>query len=303
MNKSMQSTLDRLLDQFLNYIAVERGLSINTLDSYSRDLNKYLNHLTHIGIKDINKTTDLTVISFISILKKEGLSNRSIARNLTAVKMFYNFLTGDHHIKNNPTLHIETPKREAKLPQILNIGEIDLLLQAPDKNTPLGLRDSAFLELLYATGLRVSEIVSLSLNDINLEAGYLIAYGKGSKERVIPIGEVSQNVIREYLKTSRPILLNNKQSPYLFTTRSGKPITRQGFWKIIKKYSLAAGIKKNITPHTLRHSFASHLLERGADLRSVQMMLGHVDISTTQIYTHVTTERLKKIHNQYHPRS
>ena len=303
MNKSMQSTLDRLLDQFLNYIAVERGLSINTLDSYSRDLNKYLNHLTNIGIKDINKTTDLTVISFISILKKEGLSNRSIARNLTAVKMFYNFLTQDHYIKNNPTLNIETPKREAKLPQILNIGEIDLLLQAPDKNTPLGLRDSAFLELLYATGLRVSEIVSLSLNDINLEAGYLIAYGKGSKERVIPIGEVSQNVIREYLKTSRPILLNNKQSPYLFITRSGKPITRQGFWKIIKKYSLAAGIKKNITPHTLRHSFASHLLERGADLRSVQMMLGHVDISTTQIYTHVTTERLKKIHSQYHPRS
>ncbi|MCK5255608.1 MAG: tyrosine-type recombinase/integrase, partial [Deltaproteobacteria bacterium] len=177
------------------------------------------------------------------------------------------------------------------------------LLQAPDKNTPLGLRDSAFLELLYATGLRVSEIVSLSLNDINLEAGYLIAYGKGSKERIIPIGEVSQNVIVEYLKKARPILLKNKQSPYLFTTRSAKSITRQGFWKIIKKYASSAGTKKNITPHTLRHSFASHLLERGADLRSVQMMLGHVDISTTQIYTHVTTERLKKIHNQYHPRS
>ena len=299
----MNTPLDQLIDLFLNYIAVEKGLSINTLDSYSRDLNKYSIFLSGKGIKDINKTSDLTVISFISMLKKEGLSNRSIARNLTSIKMFYNFLTGDHHIKNNPTLNIETLKRETKLPQVLSIEEVDLLLQAPDKNTPLGLRDSAFLELLYATGLRVSEIVSLSLNDINLEAGYLIAYGKGSKERIIPIGEVSQNVIVEYLKKARPILLKNKQSPYLFTTRSGKSITRQGFWKIIKKYSLAAGIKKNIMPHTLRHSFASHLLERGADLRSVQIMLGHVDISTTQIYTHVTSERLKRIHNQYHPRS
>ena len=276
---------------------------MNTLDSYSRDLNKYLNHLTNNGIKDINKTSDLTVISFITMLKKGGLSNRSIARNLIAIKIFYKFLAQDRHIKNNPTLNIETPKRETKLPQVLNIEEVESLLQAPHKNTPLGLRDSAFLELLYATGLRVSEIVSLSLNDINLEAGYLIAYGKGSKERVVPIGEVSQNIIGEYLKKSRPTLLHNKQSSYLFVTRSAKPISRQGFWKIIKKYSSAAGIKKNITPHTLRHSFASHLLERGADLRSVQMMLGHVDISTTQIYTHVTTERLKKIHSQYHPRS
>lgn len=299
----MHTPLDHLLDQFLNYIAVERGLSINTLDSYSRDLNKYLNHLTNNGIKDINKTSDLTVISFITMLKKGGLSNRSIARNLTAIKIFYKFLAQDRHIKNNPTLNIETPKRETKLPQVLNIEEVESLLRVPDRNTPLGLRDSAFLELLYATGLRVSEIVSLSLNDINLEAGYLIAYGKGSKERVVPIGEVSQNVIGEYLKKSRPTLLHNKQSSYLFVTRSAKPISRQGFWKIIKKYSSAAGIKKNITPHTLRHSFASHLLERGADLRSVQMMLGHVDISTTQIYTHVTTERLKKIHSQYHPRS
>ncbi len=299
----MNTLLDQLLDQFLNYITVERGLSLNTLDSYSRDLNKYLDFLDRKGIKDINKTSDLTVISFTSILKKEGLSNRSIARNMTAIKMFYKFLTADHHIKNNPTLNIETPKREFKLPQVLSIDEVDLFLQAPDKSTLLGLRDSAFLELLYATGLRASEIVSLSLNDINLEAGYLIAYGKGSKERVIPIGEVSQNAIREYLGKARPALLKNKQCHYLFITRSGKPITRQGFWKIIKKYASSAGTKKNITPHTLRHSFASHLLERGADLRSVQMMLGHVDISTTQIYTHVTTERLKKIHNQYHPRS
>lgn len=295
--------MEQLLDQFLNYLTVERGLSPNTLDSYSRDLIKYLDYLSTKGIKDISKTSDLTIISFIATLKNGGLSNRSVARNLTSIKMFYKFLTEDHHINDNPTLSIETPKRELKLPQVLSIEEVDVLLQKPDSSTSLGLRDAAFLELLYATGLRASEIISLALNDINLEAGYLIAYGKGSKERLIPIGEVAQNLIKKYLKNSRPTLLKNKQSHHLFTTRSGKSMTRQGFWKLIKKYALSAGIRKKITPHTLRHSFATHLLERGADLRSVQMMLGHADISSTQIYTHVTTERLKKIHNQYHPRS
>lgn len=295
--------MEQLLDQFLNYLTVERGLSPNTLDSYSRDLIKYLDYLSTKGIKDISKTSDLTIISFIATLKNGGLSNRSVARNLTSIRMFYRFLTEDHHINDNPTLNIETPKRELRLPQVLSIEEVDVLLQQPDSSTSLGLRDAAFLELLYATGLRASEIISLALNDINLEAGYLIASGKGSKERLIPIGEVAQNLIKKYLKNSRPTLLKNKQSHHLFTTRSGKSMTRQGFWKLIKKYALATGIRKKITPHTLRHSFATHLLERGADLRSVQMMLGHADISSTQIYTHVTTERLKKIHNQYHPRS
>ena len=295
--------MEHLLDQFLNYLVVERGLSPNTLESYSRDLIKYLEYLSRKGIKDINETSDLTVISFFTSLKKDGLSNRSIARNLSSIKMFYKFLAEDHHIKSNPTLNIETPKRESKLPQVLSMEEVDSLLKIPGRNTPLGLRDAALLELLYATGLRVSEIISLPLNNINLEAGYLIAYGKGSKERLVPIGEVAQNLIKEYLEKARPALLKKKQSNYLFITRRTKPMTRQGFWKLIKKYALAAGIKKNISPHTLRHSFASHLLERGADLRSVQIMLGHSDISSTQIYTHVTTERLKKIHNQYHPRS
>ena len=295
--------MEHLLDQFLNYLVVERGLSPNTLESYSRDLIKYLEYLSRKCIKDINETSDLTVISFFTSLKKDGLSNRSIARNLSSIKMFYKFLAEDHHIKSNPTLNIETPKRESKLPQVLSMEEVDSLLKIPDRNTPLGLRDAALLELLYATGLRVSEIISLPLNNINLEAGYLIAYGKGSKERLVPIGEVAQNLIKEYLEKARPALLKKKQSNYLFITRRTKPMTRQGFWKLIKKYASASGIKKNITPHTLRHSFASHLLERGADLRSVQIMLGHSDISSTQIYTHVTTERLKKIHNQYHPRS
>ena len=295
--------METLLDQFLNYLVVEKGLSLNTLESYSRDLNKYLDFLSEKGIKDISTTSDVTIISFITALKKNRLSNRSIARNVTSIKMFYKFLSENHYITKNPALIIETAKGETKLPQVLSIAEVELLLQKPDRNTVRGLRDAALLELLYATGLRVSELISLPVNNLNLEAGYLIAYGKGSKERLVPLGEVAQNAIREYLKKARHALLGNSQSHYLFLTRNGKPFTRQGFWKLIKKYTLAAGIQKNISPHTLRHSFASHLLERGADLRSVQMMLGHVDISTTQIYTQVTPERLKKIHNQFHPRS
>ena len=303
MNKPCTLLWNHLLDQFLNYLVVEKGLSLNTLESYSRDLNKYLDFLSEKGIKDISTTSDVTIVSFITALKKNRLSNRSIARNVTSIKMFYKFLTENHYITKNPALIIETAKGETKLPQVLSIAEVELLLQKPDRNTVRGIRDAALLELLYATGLRVSELVSLPVNNLNLEAGYLIAYGKGSKERLVPIGEVAQNAIREYLNKGRPALLGNSQSPYLFLTRNGKPFTRQGFWKLIKEYALSAGIQKNISPHTLRHSFASHLLERGADLRSVQMMLGHVDISTTQIYTQVTTERLKKIHNQYHPRS
>ena len=295
--------MENLLDQFLNYLVVEKGLSLNTLESYSRDLNKYLDFLSVKGIKDISTTSDVTIVSFITALKKNRLSNRSIARNVTSIKMFYKFLTENHYITKNPALIIETAKGETKLPQVLSIAEVELLLQKPDRNAVRGLRDAALLELLYATGLRVSELVSLPVNNLNLEAGYLIAYGKGSKERLVPIGEVAQNAIREYLNKGRPALLGNSQSHYLFLTRNGRPFTRQGFWKLLKKYTLSAGIQKNISPHTLRHSFASHLLERGADLRSVQMMLGHVDISTTQIYTQVTTERLKKIHNQFHPRS
>lgn len=295
--------METLLGQFLNYLVVEKGLSANTLESYSRDLNKYLDFLAEKGVKDIGSTSDLTIITFITTLKKKRLSNRSIARNLTSIKMFYKFLTESHCIPENPALVIETAKGEKKLPQVLSIAEVELLLQKPDRKTVRGVRDAALLELLYATGLRVSELVSLPVNNLNLEAGYLIAYGKGSKERLVPIGEVAQNAIREYLTNGRPALLGNAQSHYLFLARNGKPLTRQGFWKLIKKYTRSAGIAKNISPHTLRHSFASHLLERGADLRSVQMMLGHVDISTTQIYTQVTTERLKKIHNQFHPRS
>jgi len=295
--------MEQLLDQFLNYLTVEKGLSLNTLEAYSRDLNKYLDFLYLKDIKEIGATSDVTIISFKASLKKKGLSNRSIGRNISSIKMFYRFLSEGHHITSNPAANIDPPKGISKLPHILSIEEVDLLLEKPDMTKPLGLRDTTLLQLLYATGLRVSELVSLPLNNVNLEAGYLIAYGKGSKERLVPIGEVAQNYVKLYLEKARPQLLGDHQSNYLFVSRRGKPLTRQGFWKLIKKYALSAGIQKNITPHTLRHSFASHLLEGGADLRSVQMMLGHADISTTQIYTHVTSERLKKIHSQFHPRA
>ena len=295
--------MDHLLDEFLNYLLVERGLSLNTRDSYAGDMQKYLAFLRDKGIKDIHETSDVTISLFLAALKKASLSNRTIARNLSCIKMFYKYLADTNYISSNPALNFETPKGVMTLPHVLSIDEVDMLLQKPDRTRPAGLRDAALLELLYATGLRVSELVHLHLNDINLEAGYLIAFGKGSKERLVPIGEVAQNVMGEYLHRARPQFLGPWHSSYIFASRKGRPLTRQGFWKIIKRYARAAGITKNITPHTLRHSFASHLLERGADLRSVQMMLGHADISTTQIYTHVTSERLKKIHTQYHPRA
>jgi integrase/recombinase XerD len=266
-------------------------------------MHKYYDFLSAKGIKDITETSDVTIVLFLSSLKKASLSNRTIARNLSCIKMFYRYCADNNHMNSNPALNLETPKGEMTLPHVLSIDEVDLLLQKPERTTPAGLRNAALLELLYATGLRVSELVNLRLNDLNLEAGYLIAFGKGSKERLVPIGEVAQNIMSEYLQQARPQLPGTQNSHYLFTARKGRPLTRQGFWKIIKKYALAAGITKNITPHTLRHSFASHLLERGADLRSVQMMLGHADISTTQIYTHVTSERLKKIHTRFHPRA
>lgn len=295
--------LVKLLDEFLNYLVVERGLSRNTLESYSRDLNKYIDYLEKHGISDIKETSSSHIIAFISTLTEKGLSTKTTARNLVAIRTFYKFLVSEKYLEENPAARIDSPKTWFRLPNTLALDEVERLLDQPDANTPLGMRDSAMLELLYATGLRVSELISLSLNNINLEAGYLIALGKGSKERIVPIGDHAAKKVREYMVSARNRLLKKSNSPYIFVNRSGKFISRQGFWKIIKKYALKAGIKKNIAPHTLRHSFATHLLERGADLRSVQTMLGHVDISTTQIYTHVTRERLKKLHTQLHPRA
>jgi integrase/recombinase XerD len=230
------------------------------------------------------------------------LSVRSIARNLSALKMFYRFLVSEGKIETNPARLLSAPKLPRRLPGVLSTGEVERLLAQPDLNTGRGKRDKAMLELLYATGLRVSELVNLKITNVNMEAGYVRTVGKGSKERMVPMGAKALEALKEYVVQGRPAFLKRKSSSYLFLNARGKPLTRQGFWKTIKRIGLAAGIRKEIYPHSLRHSFASHLLERGADLRSVQIMLGHADISTTQIYTHVTRERLKQIHQKHHPR-
>ena len=290
------------IDGYMSYIAVEKGLSRNTLDSYSGDLIRYMNFLRELGYK-IEESSKVEVMSFLLSLRKRGLSTKTVARSISVLRGFYRWLADEGVLPTNPLEDMESPKTTRSLPEVLSLDEVDSLLEQPNSSHPVGMRDKAMLELLYATGLRVSELTNLELNNINLEAGYLIVLGKGAKQRIVPVGEEALYWLKAYLEESRKRLLGNHRSPLAFVSRQGRGITRQGFWKIIKKYSLKAGIKKNISPHTLRHSFASHLLEGGADLRSVQSLLGHVDISTTQIYTHVTRERLKKIHARFHPRT
>lgn len=248
------------------------------------------------------KVSKFDVRAFLLDLKKKKLSAKTITRYLVAIRTFFRFLIQEGTLSANPVEELETPKMTKTLPQILTLKEVEQLLEQPNLQTPLGVRDRAMIEVLYATGVRVTELVCLPMNQINLEGGFVLVYGKGSKERVVPLGSEAIKWVNHYLKSSRGILVKDKESPFLFISRSGKGMSRQRFWRSLKGYGLRAGIRKKITPHLFRHSFASHLLERGADLRSVQMMLGHVDISTTQIYTHVTGERLKKIHQRYHPR-
>ena len=295
--------IEEILDRFLNYLAVEKGLSIHTLDAYSRDLNRYLDYLLSQGIQDIARAREVDVLSYLAVEKKRDQSARSMARNMSALRTFYRFLLSERILEKDPLVHLQNPKIGRRLPYVLNVKEVDRLLASPDGKTPKGMRDGALLEVLYASGLRVSELVALTVNDLNLEVGYVRVFGKGSKERIVPIGEVAQNKVRFYLEEGRSKILKGKKSRYLFTGVSGRCITRQAFWKIIKRYARLAGIEKEISPHMLRHSFATHLLERGADLRSVQIMLGHANITTTEIYTHVTRERLKEIHTRYHPRA
>lgn len=290
------------LDRFLHYLVVEKGLSKNTIEAYSHGLNRLLNHLQKKGISDVSEISKTDIREFLLLLKRKGLSSRTLARNLVSIRVFFRFLTEEGLLKVSPVEEIESPKIAKTLPEILSLDEVEKLLEQPDSLSPLGVRDRAMLEMLYATGMRVSELVRLQAHHLHLEAGYAILYGKGSKERIVPIGKEAMDWVQRYLKEPRERLLKRRETPFLFVNRSGRPMSRQQFWKIIKAYGRKAGIRKRITPHLLRHSFASHLLERGADLRSVQLMLGHVDISTTQIYTHVTGERLKKLHQRYHPR-
>lgn len=294
--------VDLYVDQFLNHLLVEKGLSENTLSSYSGDLSRYITFLQKSGIKSLAETDETAVLKHLIDLRNEGLGPRSRARHLVALRGFYRYLLQEKIIPRDPTAVIDLPKSGLKLPNVLSLPDIEKLIAAPDSGKHRGIRDAAMLELLYAAGLRVSELVSLKVQDLNLEAGYIRIFGKGSKERVVPIGRHAVDKLTAYSKNARPLMLKKRQSQYLFVARAGKPMTRQGFWKMLKRYAQSAGIRQEVTPHTLRHSFASHLLEGGADLRSVQMMLGHTDISTTQIYTHVSHERLRNIHAKYHPR-
>lgn len=288
-----------LLKRFLNYLAVEKGLSRNTLEAYERDLRKYFHFLRDRNLEDMRRTD---LVSFLGRLQLEGIATPSIARKLSAIKGLHKFLMQDGLAQNDPTLDIESPRGWKRLPKTLSSVDVEAMLSQPELSTRLGARDKAMLELLYATGLRASELVGLRLQDINLERGYLIVVGKGSKERVVPLGEAAASAVTAYLEGSRSALLKGQDSEFLFISSKKRRITRQMFWERVKYYTRKAGISMNISPHTLRHSFATHLLDNGADLRAVQAMLGHADISTTQIYTHVSRERLRKIHEKHHPR-
>ncbi len=302
MPTGMQTSLDELVDQYLNYLLVEKGLAKRTLESYSRDLARYHSFLLDNSVENASESDTTLILRHLITLRDSGLGARSRARHLVTLRGFYRFLVQENVITSDPTRLVDLPKVSLKLPDVLSVEEVKHLLNAPDPKVPLGARDAAMIELLYAAGLRVSELVNLKLQDINLEAGYVRVWGKGSKERVVPIGNYARQTIEFYLETSRKTLLKNFVSPYLFVARAGKPMTRQGFWKLLRRYARQTGLVKKITPHSLRHSFATHLLEGGADLRAVQVMLGHVDISTTQIYTHVAKAHLKEIHAKYHPR-
>jgi integrase/recombinase XerD len=296
------SSLDILGDQYVNYLIVEKGLADKTIESYSRDIIRYLEFLKEKGIHKISDADTPVLLKHLIILRDEGLNARSRARHLVALRGFYRFLVQEKIIKNDPSRLVDLPKSGLKLPDVLSVEEVKCLLNTPKTNRPIEIRNAAMLELLYAAGLRVSELVTVKLHDVNMEACFVRVLGKGSKERLVPIGLYAREKIDLYIKTARPLLLKSEVSRYLFVARRGKPMTRQGFWKLLRQYAQKAGINKKITPHSLRHSFASHLLEGGANLRAVQIMLGHVDISTTQIYTHVTREHLKKMHEKFHPR-
>ena len=298
----MSLNLYKLIDQYINYLLVEKGLARTTIESYSSDLKAFSEYLEKQNIKGIEQTDTALLLKYVIFLRREGLGPRSRARHLVSLRGFYAYLHQSGHLDSDPAHLIDLPKSGLKLPDVIGIDQVERLLDMPDRSSALGLRDAAMLELLYAAGLRVSELIGLDLNAVNLEAGFARVWGKGSKERVVPIGSKAVASLQVYLKEGRPPLLKHYTSKYLFVARAGKPMTRQGFWKLLRKYATMAGITQHISPHSLRHSFASHLLEGGADLRSVQIMLGHADIATTQIYTHVAQKRLMEIHKRYHPR-
>ncbi|HOQ41637.1 MAG TPA: site-specific tyrosine recombinase XerD [Smithellaceae bacterium] len=290
------------MNRYLNHLLIEKGAAGNTLEAYGRDLNRYASFLEQRGIDNPRSVVPETVVEFLVQIKGEGLSANSMNRALAALRGYYKFLLQEKVVDQSPLANIELAKVWMRLPDTVSKEEMNLILSQPGEETPKAQRDSAMLELLYATGLRVSELAGLTMNSINWQVGFLTVMGKGGKERVVPIGKTAYDSVRRYVDEARPKLVKSRTTDVLFLNRFGGAFTRQGLWKIIIHYVRKAGLQKNVHPHTFRHSFASHLLEGGADLRAVQVMLGHSDISTTQIYTHVTRDHLTQIHRKYHPR-
>ncbi|WP_449240745.1 site-specific tyrosine recombinase XerD [Desulfoscipio gibsoniae] len=295
--------MEKYIRYFLNYLALERGLAQNTITSYALDLKQFKSFCMRRQVMAAGQIDRVLVLNYLLELKKSGRLPATVSRHMAALRVFCRFLVDEQVLGIDPMANLESPGLQKKLPGVLAQEEVEKLLAQPRVGNPAGLRDKAMLELMYATGMRVSELLALDLEQVNYERGFVRCLGKGAKERIIPVGTVARNFLTEYLRRGRAKITANKGENALFLNMRGKRLTRQGFWKIIKKYALAAGIDKTITPHTLRHSFATHLLENGADLRALQEMLGHADIATTQIYTHLTDTRLRDIYNKHHPRA
>lgn len=290
------------LDAFQQYLIVEKGLARNTLVAYMADVQRFCTSLQRRGKQMFQALSREEIIDYLAARRRQGISARTTARELAAIKALYHFLCARGQVSSNPATLIQSPRQWQRLPHVLTRAEVEQLLQAPDTSKPLGKRDAALLELLYATGLRASELVGLTLDDVNTVGAYLKVRGKGGKERLVPIGEMAAVQLDDYLLNGRPGLVRERRAVALFVNRSAAGLTRQGLWQIVKRYVRQAGITKPMSPHTLRHSFATHLLEGGADLRSLQHLLGHVDISTTQIYTHIVQQRLQAVYQTHHPR-
>lgn len=293
------------LDDYLHFLRVERQLAANTLVSYERDLKSYIQYLKEVEQLDsLRKVERIHILNHLRHLKETTKTSRTVARHISSIRSFHQFLIRERVVDNDPTVHLEMPQMDKKLPNVLSIEEVDALMQAPALDKANGIRDQAMLELLYASGMRVSECINLDMDDVNLTMGFVRCFGKGGKERIIPLGKSALKACQAYLENGRHNLLKaGEKTDALFINQRGKRLTRQGFWKLLKQHAQKAGIQKELTPHTLRHSFATHLIENGADLRAVQEMLGHADISTTQIYTHVSKTRLKDVYSQFHPRA
>ena len=289
------------IDAYLDHLRVSRRLADNTIESYAHDL-ALLSAFAERSDRAVESLSRAELEAFVRMLLTSGRSPRSTARAVACVRGFYRFLALDRRIQSNPAADLQSPRAWAALPRYLSVEEVDRLIAQPDVSTPRGVRDRALIELLYATGLRVSELVSLKPSDLSLESGYLTCTGKGSKERLVPLGEQAATWVRRYFSEGRPALLKKKASSWLFLNARGGRLSRVGFWKLLKQYGRSAGISRDLSPHVLRHSFATHLLARGADLRAIQLMLGHADLSTTQIYTHVLEERLRSVYEKFHPR-